>query len=173
MESQSGNLIFRFQSWLGQVPPPYHPRRHLYRRPQETSAPELAYDHEGVFSLQLAGRSVRPEAVDYVLCTHLHVDHVGWNTQLRDGRWVPTFPNATYVISRQEWAYWETVHHATRLEHLADSVLPIVEAGLATFVANDYALNNEVWLEPTPGHTPDHVSVHLASNSAHAVITAI
>ena len=125
----------------------------------------------GVFLTQLAAAGVHPEAVDYVLCTHLHVDHVGWNTQLRDGRWVPTFPNATYVISRKEWEYWETVHRATPLEHLADSVLPIVEAGLATFVANDYALSDAVWLEPTPGHTPDHVSVHLASNSAHAVIT--
>src|SRR5262245_31839604 len=61
--------------------------------------------------------------------------------------------------------------YTTPLEHLADSVLPVVEAGLVTFVANDYALNDEVWLEPTPGHTPDHVSVHLASNGAHAVIT--
>jgi len=63
------------------------------------------------------------------------------------------------------------VHQATPLEHIADSVLPIVEAGQAVFVANDYALNDEVWLEPTPGHTPNHVSVHLASNGSHAVIT--
>ena len=114
---------------------------------------------------------MHPQAVDDVLCTPLHGDHVGWKTPRRDGRWVPMFPNATYIISRKEWEHWETVHHATPLEHLADSVLPIVEAGLATFVANDYALNDEVWLEPTPGHTPDHVSVHLASNGAHAVIT--
>jgi len=101
----------------------------------------------------------------------LHVDHVGWNTQLRDGRWVPTFPNAKHVFSRQEWDYWAAVHQATPLEHIADSVMPIVEAGQAVFVANDYALSDEVWLEPTPGHTPNHVSVHLASNGAHAVIT--
>src|SRR5262249_59884586 len=113
----------------------------------------------------------RPEAVDYVVCTHLHVDHVGWNTQLRDGRWVPTFPNATYVISRKEWEYWETVHRTTPLEHLADSVLPIVEAGLAPLVANDYALNDEGWLETTPRHTPDHVSGPLAPPRAPAALT--
>jgi glyoxylase-like metal-dependent hydrolase (beta-lactamase superfamily II) len=125
----------------------------------------------GKFLADLVAAGVRPEAVDYVLCTHLHVDHVGWNTQLRDGRWVPTFPNAKHVFSRQEWDYWAAVHQATPLEHIADSVLPIVEAGQAVFVANDYALTDEVWLEPTPGHTPNHVSVHLASNGVHAVIT--
>jgi glyoxylase-like metal-dependent hydrolase (beta-lactamase superfamily II) len=105
------------------------------------------------------------------MSTHLHLEHVGWNTQLRDGRWVPTFPKAQYIMSEKEWRHWEAVHKDTPLEHLADSVLPIVEAGRAVFVANDYALSDEVWFESTPGHTPDHVSVHLASNGAHAVIT--
>ena len=171
MDPVSGNLIFPMQSFLVRT------RHHTILVDtcigdhKKRQRPSWNMTTSGVFLAKLADAGVHPDAVDYVLCTHLHVDHVGWNTQLRDGRWVPTFPNATYIISRKEWEYWETVHRATPLEHLADSVLPIVEAGLATFVANDYALNDEVRLEPTPGHTPDHVSVHLASNGAHAVIT--
>ena len=125
----------------------------------------------GTFLRRLAEVGVQPEEVDYVMCTHMHVDHVGWNTQLRDGRWVPTFPNAQYVMSQKEWEYWQVVHEETPLDHVTDSVLPIVEAGKAVFVTSDYALDDEVWLESTPGHTPDHVSVRLASNGNHAVVT--
>lgn len=120
-------------------------------------------------NLEAAGMS--PEQVDYVFCTHMHVDHVGWNTRLEDGRWVPTFPNAKYIFSRKELAYWEGLPRDEKTFHFVDSVLPIVEAGQAVLVDNDYALDDEVWLEPTPGHTPDHVSVRLASNGAQAVVT--
>src|SRR4051812_2462282 len=87
---------------------------------------------------RLAEAGARPEDIDYVLCTHLHADHVGWNTRLLDGRWVPTFPNATYVFSRQEYAFWEAEHLAGKggphLQSYRDSVLPIVEAGQALIV---------------------------------------
>lgn len=123
------------------------------------------------FLPRLAEAGVAPQQIDYVMCTHLHGDHVGWNTQLRDGRWVPTFPNARYIFARREWEAYEALHRTTPQVHWADSVLPVMEAGQADLVSNDYALDDQVWLEPTPGHTPDHVSVRLASQGANAVIT--
>lgn len=125
----------------------------------------------GVLLKQLGAAGVQPEDVDYVMCTHLHSDHVGWNTRLVDGRWVPTFPHARYIMSRQELAHWQTVHQDSPLEHLADSVLPVVDAGQAVLVTNDYALDDEVWLESTLGHTPDHVSVRVAAIGRHTIIT--
>lgn len=119
----------------------------------------------------LAAAGLRPEDIDYVMCTHMHVDHVGWNTRLLDGRWVPTFPNAKYVFSRKEHDYWLAEHEKTPLDHFADSVLPIVEAKRALMVESDHALDDEVWLEPAPGHTPDHFAVRLASAGADAVFS--
>ena len=123
------------------------------------------------FLPRLATAGVTPENVDYVMCTHLHSDHVGWNTQLRDGRWVPTFPKARYIFAQREWDAWEAMQRETPQPHLVDSVLPVMEARQAQLVGTDFALDDEVWLEPTPGHTPGHVSIHLASQGAHAVIT--
>lgn len=123
------------------------------------------------FLPRLAAAGVAPGRVDYVMCTHLHSDHVGWNTQLRDGRWVPTFPNARYIFGRQEWESLQALHRRIPQPHLADSVLPIIEARQAQLVESDFALDDEVWLEPTPGHTAGHVSIHLASQGAAAVIT--
>ena len=119
----------------------------------------------------LAALGIAPEDIDFVMCTHLHTDHIGWNTRLEDGRWVPTFPNARYIFSERELAAWRDVEHEkfSRTPY-EDSVLPIVEAGRAQLVANDYALDDEVWLESTPGHTPDHVAIALASNGASAVM---
>jgi glyoxylase-like metal-dependent hydrolase (beta-lactamase superfamily II) len=119
----------------------------------------------------LAAAGVAAEEVDYVMCTHLHWDHVGWNTQLRDGRWVPTFPKARYIFAQGEWEAWEALHRKDPQPHLVDSIVPVIEAHQAQFVSNDFALDDEVWLEPTPGHTPGHVSVHLASQGAQAIIT--
>ena len=120
--------------------------------------------------LEAAGYA--PDTIDTVLCTHLHVDHVGWNTMLVDGQWVPTFPNARYLFARTEWEHWdanddETVYGPV----LADSVRPVVEAGLVDLVYMDHRVCPEVCLEPTPGHTPGHVSVHIRSGDAEALIT--
>ena len=127
--------------------------------------------NDQVYLKALAAQSVKPEDIDFVFCTHLHSDHVGWNTQLEDGRWVPTFPNARYVFSKKEFEAWRDVGHPrfTRTA-LEDSVLPIVEAGRAILVSNDYALDDEVRLESTPGHTPDHVAVALASGGERAIM---
>ena len=124
------------------------------------------------FLQDLEAAGYAPDTIDTVLCTHLHVDHVGWNTMLVDGQWVPTFPNARYLFARTEWEHWdanddETVYGPV----LADSVRPVVEAGLIDLVDMDHRVCPEVCLEPTPGHTPGHVSVHIRSGGAEALIT--
>ncbi|OUR75355.1 MBL fold metallo-hydrolase [Alphaproteobacteria bacterium 46_93_T64] len=111
------------------------------------------------------------ESIDAVLCTHLHVDHVGWNTMLKDGEWIPTFPNARYLFGKTEWEHWQQEVNDQYGEALDDSVRPIVDAGLAEFVASDYQICAEVSLVPTPGHTPGHVSVRISSNGDEAFIT--
>ena len=110
-------------------------------------------------------------SVDRVVCTHLHFDHIGWNTVLRDGRWVPTFPSARYLLGEQEWAHWNTHDdpYAPQAKH--DSILPVFEAGLVDLVATNHAVTDEVSLIPTPGHTPGHVSVLIRSRGEEAVIT--
>jgi len=114
---------------------------------------------------------VAPETVDVVICTHLHVDHVGWNTRLADGRWVPTFPRARYLFARREWEHWTSEEEDGTKRILADSVAPVLDAGLAELVEMDHRVADGIWLEPTPGHTPGHVSVRVHSDGADAVIT--
>jgi len=122
--------------------------------------------------LQAAG--FPPESFDVVLCTHLHVDHVGWNTKLAEGRWLPTFPNARYLIGRAEFDYWKAEEDA-REDHsrspFHDSVAPVFEAGLVDLVETDHRVCDEVSLEPTLGHTPGHVSIRLRSKGQEALIT--
>ena len=121
------------------------------------------------FLADLAAAGYPPASIDTVLCTHLHVDHVGWNTMLVDGTWQPTFANARYLVGEQEWTYWDGVESSAAV--LADSVRPVIEAGLMDFVPADHRLGENVWLEPTPGHTPGHVSVRIASLGEDATIT--
>ena len=111
------------------------------------------------------------ETVQAVLCTHLHVDHVGWNTMLVDGRWTPTFPNARYIFGREEFSHWREHGDDEQRQILADSVEPIFEAGLAFLAPMDHVLSNEVRLTPSAGHTPGHVSVLIESEGQRAVIT--
>ena len=111
------------------------------------------------------------ERVTNVLCTHLHVDHVGWNTMLKDGKWIPTFPNARYLFGRKEYEYWSKAGDERDRTIQHDSIRPILDAGLADLVKRTHKITSEVYLEPTPGHTPGHVSVHIRSKGAEAVIT--
>ena len=122
----------------------------------------------------LAAAGATPEDIDFVLCTHMHVDHVGWNTRLENGRWVPTFPNAKYIFARTEWEHWQKLAADTGLprtgNYIADSVLPIVEANRAVLVETDHAIEDGVWLDPLPGHSPGAVGVHLSSGGDEAVL---
>ncbi len=125
---------------------------------------------------RLAALGVAPEEVDYLLCTHLHADHVGWNTRLSDGRWVPTFPNARYIFHRNEVAHWrETGDPLTGPGSMdgafEDSVLPVIAAGRAELVGDDFAIDDALVLEPTPGHSPGHVCLDVRAAGRHAIIS--
>jgi glyoxylase-like metal-dependent hydrolase (beta-lactamase superfamily II) len=123
------------------------------------------------FLEDLAKTGYRPEQINYVVCTHLHVDHVGWNTKLENGKWVPTFTNARYILGGTEWDYWSKFDGADMRDPVEDSVRPIVEQHAADLVDPTHKITSEVWLEPTPGHTPGHMSVRISSKGKDAVIT--
>src|SRR5689334_8560291 len=131
---------------------------------------------------ELFALGISYDKVDYVFCTHLHIDHTGWNTTLRDGRWVPTFPNAKYIFHKREYAAWEAeTKRAAEApgddrQQLLGKVfryncLPIVESGQALLVDDDYALDDTVTLTPTPGHSPCHCCVNISSKGQRAVVT--
>jgi len=126
---------------------------------------------QGPFLEHMDQAGFPPDSFDTVVCTHLHVDHVGWNTRLVDGDWVPTFAKARYLLARPEWEHWSTVTEAETPQILADSVRPVFDAGLVDLVATDHEVAPGVVLEATPGHTPGHVSVHITSRGEEAVIT--
>ncbi len=123
--------------------------------------------------------------VDGVICTHLHVDHAGWNTRLVDGEWVPTFPNAQYYFVRKEFDHWKNYAESegpdvyTEWAHdmidgkavFEDCVAPIEKAGLITWVDSDSEITPEISLVPTPGHSPGHVSVLIRSQGESAILT--
>ncbi len=119
-------------------------------------------------ALAEAGYAV--EDIDTVICTHMHFDHVGWNTRLMDGEWVPTFPSARYLLGRVEWEHW-LVTDGAYSSNLDDTVRPVLAAGAAELVEVDHRVCTEVRLIPTPGHTPRHVSVVIESAGERAVIT--
>ncbi|MBT4159709.1 MAG: MBL fold metallo-hydrolase, partial [Gammaproteobacteria bacterium] len=110
--------------------------------------------------------------IDTVMCTHLHVDHVGWNTMLVDDQWIPTFPNARYLMGKKEYEYWDSADEDELNGGLMDdSVRPVFNAGLVDLVEMNHQICEEVYLEPTTGHTPGHVSVHIESEGEEALIT--
>lgn len=122
----------------------------------------------------LAHAGFKPEEIDTVLCTHLHFDHVGWNTRLVDGKWVPTFPNARYLFGRTEYEHWKMLqetHGYHDLNHMYDAVQPVVDAGLVDLIEPEHKVCPELSLMPTPGHTPGHVSIVIESQGRRAVIT--
>ncbi len=120
-------------------------------------------------ALASAGFSVGD--IDFVMCTHLHTDHVGWNTRLEGGRWVPTFPNARYVFAKAEFDYWTEQHAKAAVPAFGDSVLPIVEANKAEIVRNDYTIGDYARILPTPGHTPGHVAFTFGRGKDDAVLS--
>ena len=125
------------------------------------------------YEKNLAAAGFKVTDIDVVMCTHLHVDHTGWNTRLDNGRWVPTFPKARYIFSDTELAFWtdREKKDPTTAPWITDSVLPIVAAGKVDLVRSDQAYSDGLTLIPTPGHTIDHFSVHVGKPGADTVIT--
>ena len=124
------------------------------------------------FLADIAEAGYPRESIDTVLCTHLHVDHVGWNTMKVAGKWVPTFPQARYLMGRTEYEHWSNNLARPDMQFiLADSVTPILDAGLATLVETNHRVCDDISLVPTVGHTPGHVSVRIASRGEEALIT--
>jgi glyoxylase-like metal-dependent hydrolase (beta-lactamase superfamily II) len=124
------------------------------------------------YEKSLAATGLGVGDIDFVMCTHLHADHVGWNTRLDNGRWVPTFPKARYLFSERELAHWTQKEKANPAAHpwITDSVLPVVAANRVELIRSDHALDDLVRLTPTPGHTIDHFSVHVGRAGADALI---
>lgn len=125
------------------------------------------------FLEDLASLGVGRGDVDIVMCTHLHHDHVGWNTMREGDAWVPTFPKARYLFGRIEKEGWDAMraHGGHDMRHMVDAIDPVVEAGLADLVEADHRITDELWLEPSHGHTPGHVHVRISSKGQEAVIT--
>ena len=117
---------------------------------------------------------IAPEDIDFVLCTHMHVDHVGWNTKLKNGQWVPTFPNAKYVFARRELEYWleqsDTDQMARTGDYVTDSVIPILEAKQEIIVEGDHQIDDGLTLLPLPGHTPGMVGLYINSKDETAIL---
>lgn len=126
---------------------------------------------QGAFVEEIAAAGFPRDSVDYVACTHLHPDHVGWNTMLVDGEWVPTFPNARYLFSEADWAWLDQAPVTPLGDYCGDSVRPVVDAGLADIIVPDYAITDEVRMVSTPGHSPGHMSVLIESGGARAIVT--
>jgi glyoxylase-like metal-dependent hydrolase (beta-lactamase superfamily II) len=129
-------------------------------------------NRNGPFLETMTAAGFPPESIDTVLCTHLHVDHVGWNTRLVDGQWRPTFANARYLFGKTEYEHWRD--HSREPTHKAvfsDSVQPIVEAGKADLIPSDAKVTDEITMIPTPGHSPGHMSLFIASDGEEALLT--
>jgi glyoxylase-like metal-dependent hydrolase (beta-lactamase superfamily II) len=116
-------------------------------------------------------KGVRPEEVDMVVMTHLHRDHVGWNLQSQGSRFVPTFPNARYWMSRRDWeACRQPDLQPARFPNAPSCVWPLEELGLIEFMAPEQSLTRHVTAVPTPGHTPGHMSLLVTSNGERALV---
>ena len=172
LDRKTGELVLCIQSYLVQTP---HHNILIdtcvgNHKPRPTR-PFWNMMNTDQFEKNLAATGVSVDQIDYVMCTHLHVDHVGWNTKLENGRWVPTFPNARYLFSKTELDFWIAENEKSPLPVIIDSVIPIVEAKACDLVTSDYQLNDLVTLLPTPGHTIDHYAVQLGKGGRDAVIT--
>jgi glyoxylase-like metal-dependent hydrolase (beta-lactamase superfamily II) len=163
-------LILCFQSYI--VTTPHHTILIDSCIGNDKSRPKRAKwnmktDDTYMRGLTAAGFSIGD--IDFVMCTHLHPDHVGWNTRLENGRWVPTFSKARYVFGKTEYDYWSEQNATAEVQPFTDSVLPIVEAKKAEIVTNDFAIGDHTRILPTPGHTPGHAAFALGKGKDDAV----
>jgi len=172
LDPVTGMLILCIQSYL--VRTPHHTILVDTCVGNDKTLPAHPFWHQQKsqsYMRQLAAAGVGVDDIDYVMCTHLHVDHVGWNTRLENGRWVPTFPKARYLFAEKELEFWTGRHAEAPSPIFAESELPIVAAGRNDRITSSTALNDHVRLEPTPGHTPDHYAVQLGRGATSAVLT--
>ncbi len=126
---------------------------------------------QGDYLTNLAAAGLAPEDIDFVFCTHMHLDHTGWNTRLDNGRWVPTFVKATYLFDRGEWEAWRDHPGSSEQSVLAQNINPIIEANQVHWVSGAWEIDDAIRLLPTPGHTPGHCSVELTWRGQRAIIT--
>jgi len=180
VEAGSDRLILSFHSYV--IRTPHHTilvdtcNGNHKRRPSM-----MAWDNLDLpYLANLAAAGVKPEDVDFVMCTHLHTDHVGWNTQLVGGRWVPTFPRAKYLFAKTEFDHFNRIHQSNPAQPVnrgsfIDSVLPVVEHGQAVMVDMRHVVEGQtgdgIWLVPAPGHTPGHVQVRVGAKDGLAVLS--
>jgi glyoxylase-like metal-dependent hydrolase (beta-lactamase superfamily II) len=165
-------LILCFQSYI--VRTPHHTiliDSCIGNDKQRPARPKWHMKTDDTYMRALAAAGITPADIDYVMCTHLHVDHVGWNTKLENGRWVPTFPKARYVFGKAEYDYWSEQNTKNEVPPFADSVLPVVEADKADIVGNDFAIGDHLRIVPTPGHTPGHVAFAFGKGKDSAVFS--
>ena len=163
-------LILCFQSYL--IRTPHHTilvDSCIGNDKQRPSRPKWHVKTDDAYMRSLAAAGVSVADIDFVMCTHLHPDHVGWNTRLENGRWVPTFPNARYVFAKNEFDYWREQNAKEPVPQFGDSVLPVVEADKADIVTNDFAIGDYARILPTPGHTPGHVAFAFGKGKDTAV----
>ena len=123
---------------------------------------------------RLRAAGVSPEDVDFVVCTHLHADHVGWNTTLIDNQWQVTFPNASYLVADVEYEHWQDEAKRsvyTDDPYFEDSVLPVVEAGQMQWVGTEHVIDPCVRLSGSPGHTPGHICILIESDGVLGVMS--
>lgn len=173
-DEASGWLKLSVHSWLLKIggktilidtcvgnhkPRPHRPKWHLM---------------ETKYFDRLKAAGVEPDQLDMVMCTHLHVDHVGWNTRLDNGRWVPTFRNAKYVFSRADYDHYLKLDSDPKTGPVnagsfRDSVLPVVEAGLTQMVDGAARLDENLTVEPAPGHTPGTIAIKFDSRGEKAL----
>src|SRR6266704_1488501 len=149
LDPDTGHIVFCFQSYV--VKTPHHTvlvdacigndKNHAQRPAWHRKS-----DPSWMNALTAAGVGV--DDIDVVMCTHLHGDHVGWNTRLENGRWVPTFPSARYLFSKKEYTYWSEVHQKTPLDNISESVLPVIEANRAELVTSDHVFFVLIRLPP-------------------------
>jgi glyoxylase-like metal-dependent hydrolase (beta-lactamase superfamily II) len=165
-------LILCFQSYV--VKTPHHTiliDSCIGNDKPRPTRPKWNMKTDDTYMRALAAAGISVGDIDYVMCTHLHVDHVGWNTRLENGRWVPTFPKAKYVFARTEFDYWMETNAKTPVPPIVDSVMPIVEAKRHEVVGDEHAIGDHVRILPTPGHTPGHSAFRLGRGKDDAVFS--
>ncbi|WP_407178352.1 MBL fold metallo-hydrolase [Bradyrhizobium sp. STM 3562] len=165
-------LILCFQSYV--VKTPHHTiliDTCIGNDKQRPTRPNWHMKTDDTYMKALNAAGVSVDEIDFVMCTHLHPDHAGWNTRLENGRWVPTFANARYVFAKTEFDHWTAQNAKAAVPTFIDSVLPVVEANRAEMVSNDFTIGDHAHILPTPGHTPGHVAFAFGKGKDEAVFS--